>query len=589
MNERLPLSNLSLKKLLAVEPDAFNKARIKILYIIMIFTLVKIGIIMASALYEQQQVLFNRAFINLLFYTVLIKLLLSRRISIPLTAHLLLINGTIVIWMNIFYSSQAIGTITLQFAFMATVSGFYLLNKKWGIIYSLLSMVPVIAFIFMKNQGFLYFTEVPEVLKYPGTLIITSLNFLTIILAHHLFLEAFNQSIAEKQQLNLQLEDSVKEANKLAQSKSDFLSTMSHELRTPLNMVIGMTELLSDAPHSKEQQENLKVLNFSATSLHSLINDILDFNKLESSKIELESVSLNLYDLLYSICAGLDMQAQEKGLNFVLEMDERVKSHQVITDPTRITQVIYNLVGNGIKFTTKGTVKLKVDVVKKSDHRMQVEFSISDTGIGISENEQKIIFEPFTQASTSTTRSYGGTGLGLSIVKRLLILFGSNIELESKQGVGSTFRFTIDFRTQDADTAVNGHIQSDEGLLTGLRVLAAEDNSMNTFLLKKLCTKWNIEPVVVENGVQVVKAMNSGIFDVVLMDIHMPEMDGYEASREIRQINDPQRSGVPIIALTASVSHNLEAKIKEAGMNDYIRKPFHSNDLFGKLKRYHVE
>ncbi|MES2691498.1 MAG: ATP-binding protein [Bacteroidota bacterium] len=589
MNERLPLSNLSLKKLLGTEPDAFNKARIKILYIIMVFTLVKIGIIIASALYAHQPVLFNRAFINLLFYVILIKLLLSKRISIPLTTHLLLINGTIIIWMNIFYSSQSVGTITLQFAFMATVSGFYLLNKSWGLIYSLLSMIPVLGFIFMKNQGILHYTEIPEVLLYPGTLIITTLNFITIILAHHLFLEAFNESIEEKLQLNLQLKDAVKEANKLAQSKSDFLSTMSHELRTPLNMVIGMTELLNDAPHSKEQQENLKVLNFSATSLHSLINDILDFNKLESTKIELESVSLNLYDLLYSICSGLDMQAQEKGLDFVLEMDDEIKKHNVITDPTRITQIIYNLVGNGIKFTTSGTIKLGLDVVKKSDYRMQVKFSVSDTGIGISEAEQLVIFEPFTQASTSTTRSYGGTGLGLSIVKRLLALFESSIKLESGLGKGSVFMFEIDFKTDTTSSTTDGRATDHEGFLTGLRLLAAEDNAMNTFLLKKLCTKWNIEPVVVENGTQAVKAMNSGFFDVVLMDIHMPEMDGYEASREIRKINDPQKSAIPIIALTASVSHNLEVKIKEAGMNDYIRKPFHSNDLFSKLKKYHVE
>lgn len=589
MTERLPLSNLSLKKLLATEPDAFNKARIKILYIIMVFTLVKIGIIIASAVYEHQQVLLNRAIINLLLYAILLKLLFSKRISIPLTSHLLLINATIVIWMNIFYSSQSIGTITLQFAFMATISGFYLLNKKWGLIYSLLSMLPVIAFILMKNEGLLHFTEAPEMLKYPGTLVISTFNFITIILAHYLFLEAFNQNIEDKQQLNLKLEDAVKEANKLAQSKSDFLSTMSHELRTPLNMVIGMTELLNDTSHSKEQQENLKVLNFSATSLHSLINDILDFNKLESSKIELESVSLNLYDLLYSICAGLDMQAKEKGLQFVLEMDDEVKKYNVITDPTRITQIIYNLVGNGIKFTTAGTIKLTLDVVKKSEHRMLVRFSVSDTGIGISESEQQLIFEPFIQASTSTTRSYGGTGLGLSIVKRLLTLFGSTIELESTPGKGSSFVFTIDFKTDITSTINNGSSQDNEGHLTGLRILAAEDNAMNTFLLKKLCTKWNTEPVVVENGIQVVKAMNSGVFDVVLMDIHMPEMDGYEASRQIRQISDPQWSGIPIIALTASVSHNLEAKIKEAGMNDYVRKPFHSNDLFSKLKKYHVE
>lgn len=589
MSEPLPLSNLSLKRLLATEPDAFNKARLKILYIIVVFSLVKIAIIISSALYEHQNVLLARGCFNLLFYAFILKFLLSRRISIPFSAHLLLLNGVVVVWTNIFISSQTVGIITMQFAFMVMVSSFYLLNKRWGIAYSIVCMLPVIVFTFLKNEGFLHYNELPEVLKYPGTLIITALNFSTIIMAHYLFLEAFNESIGEKQQLNLQLEESVNEANKLAQSKSDFLSTMSHELRTPLNMVIGMTELISHEPHSKSQEENLKVLNFSAASLHSLINDILDFNKLESTRIELEKASVNLYDLIYSICSGMDIQAREKGLEFVLDMNDEIKQCYVITDSTRITQIIYNLVGNGIKFTEAGNVMLSLAVTEKNETEMRVRFTVTDTGIGISKEQQQIIFEPFTQASTSTTRSYGGTGLGLPIVKRLLSLFNSAVTVESELGYGSSFAFEIAFQTAPRYLPDHGKVPEEEGLLTGLRILAAEDNTMNVFLLKKLCSKWNIEPVMVENGVQVVKAMESGLFDVVLMDIHMPEMDGYEASREIRKITDAHKSGIPIIALTASVSHNLEEKIKEAGMNDYIRKPFHSNELFRKLKQYHVE
>lgn len=383
--------------------------------------------------------------------------------------------------------------------------------------------------------------------------------------------------------MNQELQVAVKEANRAAQSKTDFLSTMSHELRTPLNSVIGMAELLQDDPNSEDSVENIKILHFSAVSLHSLINDILDFNKMDSDKLNLEAISVNLATLLKDICSGLRFQAREKIVNLVLDVDNDLKEKFVITDPTRITQIVYNLTGNAIKFTANGTVSVGLKVIGSDNDSIQVQFSVIDTGIGISADKQEAIFEPFTQASSSTTRNFGGTGLGLAIVKKLLHLFESKIKLESTPGVGSKFFFDINFTLDKEPAAV--YLTNVEPIydLSTLRVLIAEDNPMNRLLMKKVFFKWNNVPVFAVNGQEALEKATCERFDVILMDIHMPLMDGYEATRAIRNITDATRSNVKIIALTASVSNNIYEKITAVGMNDYVFKPFKSKELYSKL------
>jgi two-component system, sensor histidine kinase len=347
--------------------------------------------------------------------------------------------------------------------------------------------------------------------------------------------------------------------------------------------VIGMTELLLDDPHDNNQKENLKVLNFSAVSLHSLINDILDYNKIDSGKLHLEPTRVNLYNLMESIYAGMKLQAQEKGLNLILKIDQDIKGLNMTTDPTRITQIIYNLVGNGIKFTNEGGVTISLKTLGRDSGNIRIRFSVTDTGIGISSDQHEAIFEPFIQASGNITRNFGGTGLGLAIVKRLLDLFNSTINLESSDS-GSKFSFDIAFKLDNKqEIEQNSSIKSNYDL-NGLKVLVAEDNPINVLLLKKILTKWNIEPVFAENGIETLGKLSSAAFDVILMDIHMPLMDGYKATAEIRKLSDPVKSSISIIALTASTS-NLEERIKEIGMDDYIYKPFNSKELYSKLKK----
>jgi two-component system, sensor histidine kinase len=583
MSASLPFFNWSVKKLLDTEPDAFTRAKIRILITVLVFSLIKLLVALFISHIHNQDFQVGRSLVMLAIYIALLKLILYNRLYMRPIAHTMVWLGLLLIWSNTFITAKSVNIITLQFVFMLYLSSFYLLGRTFGIIYSILGALPVLIYMLMGNDIVAH-NFLADQLASPGYEIIIVLNFITVVVSHYLFHEAFSANITEKEVLNRQLQAAVKEANDAAQSKSNFLSTMSHELRTPLNSVIGMTELLMDDSPSDAQKENLKILNFSAVSLHSLINDILDFNKLGSDKIKLEELGVNLHKLLSNICAGLRVQAKEKGLSLVLKVDDDIKNKRVLTDPTRITQILYNLTGNAIKFTPKGKVTVALKVLSKADNDIMVRFSVTDTGIGIHPDNHKSIFEAFMQASTSTTRDFGGTGLGLAIVKRLLTLFDSKINLESKPGVGSHFffdiRFFIDHRT--APDSIT-HTEATYNL-AGLRVLVAEDNPMNRLLLKKVFSKWNVEPVFAVNGQEAVQKILSGDYDVVLMDIHMPVLDGYKAARAIRKMVQAEKNSIPIIALTASVSNNLNEKITEAGMNDYIYKPFNSKELYTKMK-----
>ncbi|MFA6261121.1 MAG: ATP-binding protein [Bacteroidia bacterium] len=585
MNQTVPFFNWSLKRVLDTETGAFNLARIRILYVIMLFALFKVVIVLFTAIYYEQGFQLMRGLISLVVYLVLFKLLLSGKQHVPMLTHLIILTGAMVTWSIVFISAQKLNIVALQFVFMIILSSFYLLNRFWGFLYTIVAVVPIMLFLLITRNGGLELANGPDELAFPGQFMVTLLNFVTFTLAHYLYRDAFNSVIDEKASLNERLKTALVEAERLAKSKSDFLSTMSHELRTPLNMVIGMTELLRDSPHDDDQEENLRLLHFSAANLHSLINDILDFNKIDSGMLELERTNVNLQNLMQSICSGMELQGNEKGLKINLEVDELLKHQSVITDPTRLSQIIYNIVGNGVKFTSKGAVSLALRADKLPDGKIKVHFSVRDTGIGISIEKQQMIFEPFVQASTNTTRNYGGTGLGLSIVKKLLELFNSKIELESIPGEGSHFYFDIIFDEGKPEPVSKKRHVHEHGELEGFRLLVAEDNPLNAFLIRKLCAKWKVDPVMVANGREALAEVEKAEFDLLLMDLHMPEMDGYESAKAIRKIANGQRDKLAIIALTASVSHNLEMKILEAGIDDFIRKPFSPNDLYLRLKQ----
>ncbi|WP_166727652.1 ATP-binding protein [Mucilaginibacter gilvus] len=582
MDMHISFFNFSLKKVLAQQPDNLKKARIKIVYAILLLSILKILVILPMVFHSiKDQQLYRIIFVFIL-YIGLTKYLLYKPLNINIISQGMVIIGIAAIWGNIFIFQQNINFVTIQFVFMVTFVSYYLIDSRYAVIYSILGILPVMYFLAVTSRQSWHLSAVPEELPSPGFEAAVFMNFITMLLVHYLFYCAFRANVIEKEALNKKLEATVAETKALADSRSVFLSTMSHELRTPLNAVIGMTNLVKDTA-TEEQTENLDILEFSAMSLLTLVNDILDYNKTENDKIELEAIPVNLPDLLHKVCTGLQQKAAEKGLDVLLQVDENLKGRWVITDPTRITQIIYNLVGNAIKFTEKGSVSVQVTSIGQTGDDMQVHFSVADTGIGIAPNRQGAIFDPFTQASVDTTRYYGGTGLGLAIVKRLLKLFNSEIRLQSKQGEGSTFSFDMDFGLYQGVINPVTILPAMDSRLDGLNILIAEDNPINSLLLVKLLTKWNATSVVATNGQDAVDKLLAGSFDAILMDLHMPIMDGYQATTAIRALADPVKARITIIALTASVSHNINGKINLAGMNDYLSKPFQPASLYQKL------
>ncbi len=376
-------------------------------------------------------------------------------------------------------------------------------------------------------------------------------------------------------------------AEDATKAKAQFVSTMSHEIRTPLNAVIGISHLLLDQDPKKEQVKNLQTLQYSANNLLALINDILDFSKIESEKVELEEIEYNIREMMDRLLAMLEFKATEKGIDLVVEMDPMLPSN-VKGDPIRLNQIITNLLSNAIKFTDIGGVILSVQVVSQTATHIQTKFAITDTGIGIPQEKLSHIFDSFAQASTNTSRQYGGTGLGLAISKKLVEMHGGTIAVESKVGKGSKFEVSLMLRKVAADYQDNDRVllQPESYDMEGAKVLLAEDNEVNQMVAIQFLKKKGIEVDVARNGLAALEKIKSKKYDLVLMDLQMPEMDGYEATRRIRAMADPYFTEVPVIALTASTMSEVRKKVAASGMSDYISKPFSPEILYQTLGKH---
>ena len=510
------------------------------------------------------------------------------------SAHIVLMIINMLVWSNIFLVANAISIVTVQYILLSSTISFFFLNGRWGIFYSLLSLSPVILYFSLNgindSAAFISGQQASE----PIFIAVMMFNFFQLIFINYHFLSGFYLALSQleearkdEEELNEQLREAISRAENSSKAKSDFLSTMSHELRTPLNSVIGMSYvLLADNPR-EDQAGNLKVLHFSAESLLALINDILDLNKLDYGKLEMERIGFYPAELLGRIHSGLKYQADEKGLSFSLDLDDNLNDIAVIGDPTRLLQILFNLVGNAIKFTSKGEIGLSVQLIDSNPENVIMAFTVKDTGIGISAEHKETIFEPFTQASSNITRKFGGSGLGLAITKQLLDLHGSYIELKSEVGVGTTFKFEIKYkRAGSADVTVNSLLEANvlaNEDISWLNILVAEDNAMNILLMKKLLASWDIKADFALNGLEAYEMAKEKFYDIILMDIHMPVMDGYESSKKIISFYEDKPEAPYIIALTASVANDIYNKIKLAGLNDYVSKPFNPTELKNKL------
>lgn len=549
------------------------EAQLKLFYLMLGANILKGLIYLFDALRNHQGDGSGRA-IRLMVTSLILMLILRRFPKIISWGIHYAIAGTILhIYYRVFNRDIGADVVTLQAIFMVLISGYYGLGKKWGTVYSVIAFASVILYHYLPFR----WTGLHPLPQNLNDLYI-GINCLVIIMSHIYFHAVLFGNLRESELLSEKMTE-------LAATKSNFLSTMSHELRTPLNSVIGLAGLLLSEESDAQQKEQLDVLKFSAEGLLTLINDILDFNKLEAGKLELEHVPFDLARLLKSIARGMLFKTEEKSLEFKLQIDPKIEGKRFFGDAARLSQVVYNLVGNAIKFTERGTVSLQVKVLKSGSNDYRIRFQVDDTGIGIPESRQKMIFEPFQQAEANTTRKFGGTGLGLSIVKQLIERLGSEITLKSVPGSGSSFSFEL-LMKEDLSTVTKATGQQPDNSsfdLGHLSIMLAEDNMMNIFFMKQLFKRWNIIADIAENGQEVLNLLKIKNYDVILMDMHMPVMDGLEATRHIRNLPDPAKAGTYIIALTASVSDQVQTRVKDYGMNDYLPKPFQLDDLKERL------
>jgi PAS domain S-box-containing protein len=398
----------------------------------------------------------------------------------------------------------------------------------------------------------------------------------------------YGQDITEKKKVEREILESKIEAERAAKTKSEFLSNMSHEIRTPMNAIIGLSELLLKENLTDKQLENLKSIKYSADNLLVIINDILDFSKIESGKIEFESINFDLFSKIQEIRKTFIFKADEKGIGLKFHVDERI-SQFVIGDPFRLNQILLNLLSNALKFTKEGTVSLIVDLVSEDDENIDVKFNIIDTGIGIPKDKLASVFESYTQAYTDITRRFGGTGLGLAITRQLVTMQNGQINIESEPGKGSTFSVTLQFQKGVADSQATVDEQIAEMLekrdFGGMSVLLVEDNVMNQFVAHQVLELWNIKVDFANDGLEATDKLKVNDYALVLMDLQMPVMSGYQATAFIRdKTNKLRNPEIPIIALTADAFPETKKKVIDEGMNDFVTKPLEQNDLYNKIK-----
>ncbi len=396
-----------------------------------------------------------------------------------------------------------------------------------------------------------------------------------------------DQAIHQKQ-IESELLQAKEEAIRANNAKSDFLSTMSHEIRTPLNVIVGIIHVLLEEQHLPSQQENLEIVSINADNLKYLINDILDFSKIESGKLELEQGEIHITELLQNIKKAHIPPAAEKGLALKLFLDDEIPE-AVVGDSMRLGQIISNLVANAIKYTEEGEIDITCTVLNQNKQQATIQFSVHDTGIGIPKNEQDLVFEPFRQASNRLRQGQTnhGTGLGLSIISQLVQFMNSKIDLQSTEGVGSTFSFVVNFPLAEINNSkqlTNQENPTESPLNQHKRILVVEDFHFNVLVIQKVLNKFQVQLEIAENGQQALDILERRAhdFDLILMDLRMPIMDGITATKEIRQRNIT----TPIIALTASTTVETMKTVKEIGMNGFISKPIEPKGFIEKIEQF---
>ncbi len=403
--------------------------------------------------------------------------------------------------------------------------------------------------------------------------------------------DALNMELLSENERRRQTEKELIKAKEVAEaasrSKDEFLANMSHEIRTPMNGILGTLQLLEETDLKASQQQYVEVAHSSADALLAIVNDILDFSKIEARKLLLEEIPFNLGELVQELVRLLNNQAKEKVIEIKAEIDQRLPE-QLMGDPTRIRQILANLMTNALKFTDQGIITVRIQCLATYTNKVGLRLEVEDSGIGIDKGKQEALFQPFTQADGTTTRKYGGTGLGLAIVKQLVLLMGGQFGLTSEPGAGSIFWCELDLPVAPSvkPAAQDKESTCSPDKLAG-SILLVEDNKVNQLVAKKMLTGFGLAVQLAENGERAVQLSGDNKFDLILMDCQMPVMDGYQATRAIRDREKSQGLGrLPIIAMTANALEGDRQKCLDAGMDDYLAKPVKKDALREKLENW---
>ena len=512
-------------------------------------------------------------FLIIIFSLFLVAAFISKR-GLPKTARILflLLFNISIAYVSSYLGKEASVEFFLIFAIGLPFSLYSYRREKLQIV--IFCIVPFLLWLllFLTDFNFFVDAELKDATTTRNIIYHVSITLTLLLVVFQLIFYSYSNA-----RINTTAHFTKQEAINASNAKSQFLSTMSHEIRTPLNAVIGLSHILGDNNPRKDQVQNIDALNYSGKILLNLLNNVLDFSKMQSTDIDLDNIPVDLSSAIKQIKKVHEASCIRKGIDMNLEIDNDIP--YVWIDIVRFNQVINNLVTNAIKFTEKGSVTLRIKKINKNKENIALLTEIIDTGIGIPEDKHESIWEVFTQASSSTNRLYGGTGLGLPIVKSIVKSMGAEVKIDSKIGKGSRFYFQINLKlASEKELQKTNHKKVHD--FKGKRVLLVEDNDINVMVGKQILEKANLKVEVVNDGLSSVNMVKEKSFDVILMDIQMPIMDGYKASTEIRKFN----KDTPIFALSASVFMQKKDKIKESGMNGFIFKPFDPQDLLNQIE-----